>query len=717
MKRNNAYRCIVVVCAIAFLFAGCGAKKASDAADAQPSIQGTVTFVCGPVQLIQGTATGALDIGMSVPVDATIATGSDATCEIQFAEYGSVHLSPNTKLSVSRLFRDATHTEAEMKLSVGAVVCKVRKLSGNDRFNVRTSEMVAGVRGTVFLVSTDGTTSSKVAVSEGAVAVSPVSTVTAVAEAVGASADSSARGKTLDVSEKIVSAMPCLAKGEEVTVTRASAEEADRLVREIYADAAGSTDAISQATLEKIASAGTAMKNAGVSGKPIAPETQSFFDSAAYLEIRDLKLPAASDSGSSKEKDGAAADVDAKRLVSLTVSVDPADATVSVNGATLSKGAFRGLFGQDETIELAVTKEGFKDYRETVALSSGDAVTRAVKLEAGEKQSSGALSVQPVPVSSVKIIALSADGGSVIAASDAAGKVYALGPDGKVRWSQSTGNGSNGNSPAVIGNGAVAYAGDSVLAVFDAATGAKLWQKSLGKGDSGLFGRKPAFAGSALAMSSDGGIVAFDAKTGAETARFAMTDGSDMSPASSGGVLYIASKSGAFHAIDAATMTEKSSVQTGAVQPVASAPAISGNLAIVADRRGLVTAVSLPSMTVAWQKRLDPVKSVEVFSDPVLTGDSAFVMGKGALYALSLADGSPRFAAIQGITSQPCLAKGYVWCGAGTALLQIVPSTGAVAGKLPLPAVASGKPAFDGVRLFVPLTNGSVGIVSLDALK
>jgi hypothetical protein len=716
MMKPSVNQRFAVVCAISILFAGCGAKKGSDAKSETPSIQGTVTFVCGPVQLIQGAAAGALDIGMNVPVDATIETGADATCEIQFAEYGSVHLSPNTKLSVSRLFRDATHTEAEMKLSVGAVVCKVRKLSGNDRFNVRTSEMVAGVRGTVFLVSTDGTSSSKVAVTEGSVAVSPSSTVTAVASAIGASGDSSAQGKALDVSEKIVSAMPCVAMGEEVTVTRASAEEADRLVREIYADASGSADAIPEATLEKIANAGNAMKNAGAVGKPIAPETKSFFDSAAYLEIRDLKLPAVNGTDSSKDKDDTAADGDAKRLVSLTVSVDPADATVSVNGATLSKGAFRGLFGPNESIELAVAKEGFKDYRETVSLSSGEAVTRSVRLEADENQSTATLSVNPVPVSSVKLVALSA-GGSVVAASDAAGKVYALGPDGKVRWAQPTGNGSNGNSPAVIGNGAIAYAGDSVLAVFDAATGAKLWQKALGKGDSGLFGRKPAFVGSFLAMSSDSGIVAYDAKTGAEAARFAMTDGSDMSPACAGDVLYIASKSGVFHAIDSSTMTGKSSVQTGAVQPVASAPVISGNIAIFADRRGLVTAVSLSSMTVAWQKRLDPAKTVEVFSDPVLSGDSAYIVGKNALFSLSLADGSPRFAAMQGITGQPCLAKGYIWCGAGSSLLQIVPSTGAVAAKLPLPAAASGKSAFDGARLYVPLANGSVGVLSLDSIK
>ena len=725
MKRGYLHRYFTLVCAIAIALSGCDSKKtvASEGGkNGDPSIQGIVTFVCGPVELLKADSTTTLDIGMSVPVDATVSTGSDATCEIQFAEYGSVHLSPNSKLSVSHLLRDANHTEAEVKLAVGSVVCKVRKLSGNDRFNVRTSEMVAGVRGTVFLVTTDGVSSTKVAVTEGSVAVSPVSTVTSPANAVATADDASAAVSVAAISGKIVSAMPLVAMGEEVVVTRASVEEADRMIREIYADPANSGGTLGEAALEKIANAAKAMKRAGVTGKPITGETRSFFDSAAYLEIRDLKLPAqdeGADSDAKEDADGS----DEGRLVSLSVSVEPSDATVSVNGATLSKGAFRGLFGKDEAIELAVAKEGFKDYRETVALSSGEAVIRAVRLEPGESAPAvqtaapDPLAVRAVPVSSTKIIAISCDGGSTVAASDAAGTVYCLGPDGKVRWSQATGNGSNGNSPAVLSGGVVAYAGDRALVVLDAASGAKLWQKALGKGDSGLFGRRPAFAGSVLAMSSDGGIVGFDAKTGTELARFAIADGSDMSPACSGGVLYIASKSGVFHAIDPATMTGKASVQTVAVQPVASAPVIAGDLAIVADRRGQVTAVSLSAMTVSWQKRLDPAKSVEVFSDPVATRDSVYVAGKSALYALSLADGWPRAQAMQGITTQPCLAKGYVWCGAGSTLLQIVPATGAVAEKLPLPAPASGKLASDGARLYVPLANGSVGILSLDTVK
>lgn len=701
------------LCAISILGIGCSSGTKQEMKSSKPGLQGMVTFICGPVLLHQGEQQTELDIGMGVPESATIETGPDATCEIQFAEYGSVHLSPDTRLTVSRLLRDGAHTEAEMNLAVGAVVCKVRKLSGDDRFNVRTQEMVAGVRGTVFLVSTDGSSSSRVAVTEGSVAVLPASALTAPV----AGADGSASRASSALSDKIAASMPNLAAGEEVVVTKAAVAEAEQILAGIYADLPPAEGPIPENVIEKIGAAGSAMKAAGISGTTISPGTQTLFDSAVYLDIRDLKLPTnetKGDAGSATD----AAGQDEKKLVSLTVSVDPPDATVSVNGAVLSRGAFRGLFGRDETVELAVTKEGYTDYRETVALTAADAVTRTVRLDAGavpvETIAPEELSVRAVPVSSSRIIALTTAAGSAVVASDAAGKVFALGPDGKVLWSAPTGNGSNENSPAVAGSGVVAYAGDRFLAVFDAGTGTKLWQKALGKEDSGLFGRRPAIAGSQLFMSSDGGITAFDAKTGSPGASFAIGGGSDMSPCFSDGVLYIASKSGVFQGLDAASMAGTGSIQTGAVQPVASAPAISGNKAVFADRRGLLTAISLDSKSIAWQARLDQAKNVEIFTDPLVTGETVYVMGKKALYALSLLDGSPRFAPVQGITTQPCEAKASLWCGSGPKLLQIDPSTGKTKAEFTLPAAASGRPAFDGKTLYVPLSDGSIGMINLE---
>lgn len=714
-------RFAIALSVILIFAAGCTSGTKQEVKADEPSLQGTVTFICGSVQLLQGEAQTALDIGMSVPENATIVTGPDATCEVQFAEYGSVHLSPDTRLTVSHLLRDDAHTEAEMNLAIGAVVCKVRKLSGDDRFNVRTQEMVAGVRGTIFLVSTDGGDSSRVAVTQGAVAVMPASTVT-VSAAGGNSASQTETAASSGLSEAIAVSMPNLAAGEEVVVTKASMEEAERIISGIYseissAESPAAEGSVHEAIVEKIGAAGNAMKAAGISGSPISTETQIHFDSAAYLDIRDLKLPPAESKDDSADKKPTADDEE--KLVSLTVSVDPPDATVSVNGAVLSRGAFRGLFGRDETVELAVTKEGYTDYRETVALTAADAVTRTVRLDSGaapaETPADEGLSIHFAPVSSSRIVALGAGSGVSVAA-DAAGKVFVLGADGKVLWSAPTGNGTNENSQAVAGSGVVAYAGDRTLAVFDAATGAKLWQKALGKGDSGLFGRRPAFAGSLLVMSSDSGIAAYDAKTGNAAAGFAIAGGSDMSPCCSGGVLYIASKSGVFHAVDPAGMTGTASIPTGAVQPVASAPAISGKRIVFADRRGLVTAIDLGSTAVAWQAKLDPAKSVEIFSDPLVTSDVVCLMGKNALYALSLADGSPRFTPLQGITTQPCEAKGYLWCGAGKTLKQLDPASGKTVAEFSLAAAASGRPAFDGKTLYVPLADGSVGMMSLDKI-
>lgn len=709
------------LCAISILGIGCSSGTKQEGKADKPSLQGMVTFICGPALLREGETQTTLDIGMRVPENATVETGSDATCEIQFAEYGSVHLSPDTKLTVSRLLRDGDHTEAEMNLAVGAVVCKVRKLSGDDRFNVRTQEMVAGVRGTVFLVSTDGSSSSRVAVTEGSVAVFPASTVTVPSE--GTDAVASRAPSTLF--GKIAASMPNLAAGEEVVVTKASVAEAGRILDVIYEEQSSaevpSTEwSLPEAVVGKIEAAGNAMRAAGISGTSITPETQTYFDSAVYLDIRDLKMPPA------ESKDDSAADKnqtakDGEKLVSLTVSVDPPDAIVSVNGAVLSRGAFRGLFGRDEAVGLAVTKEGYVDYRETVSFAGVDAVTRTVRLDAGsvsvESPSPEGLSVRAIPVSSSRIVALAYGSGSVIVASDAAGKVFALDADGKVLWSQPTGNGSNENSSAVVGSGVVAFAGDRFLVVFDVGSGAKLWQKPLGKGDSGLFGRRPAIAGSMLVMSSDGGIASFNAKTGNAGANFAISGGSDMSPCCSDGVLYIASKSGVFQAVEAASMAGKASVTTGAVQPVASAPAVFGKRAVFADRRGLVTAIDLDSMAVAWQSRLDSTKNAEIFSDPLVTADSICIMGKNVLYSLSLPDGTPRFAPVQGITTQPCGAKGYLWCGSGSKLLQIDSATGKTQADYPLPAVASGRPIFDGTALYIPLSDGSVGMINLETLK
>jgi len=164
-------------------------------------------------------------------------------------------------------------------------------------------------------------------------------------------------------------------------------------------------------------------------------------------------------------------------------------------------------------------------------------------------------------------------------------------------------------------------------------------------------------------------------------------------------------------------MAVKASVPTGAVQPVASAPVVSGKRAVFADRRGLVTAIALDSTAIAWQSNLDSAKSVEIFSDPLVTSDSVCVTGKRVLYALSLADGKPRFAPLQGITTQPSEANGYLWCGAGSTLKQIDPATGKPLAEFALAAAASGRPAFDGKVLFVPLADGSVGMVNLEKLK
>lgn len=125
--------------------------------------------------------------GLGLQTGDIIIAGPDGSAEITFGPLATLRILPNTRVSLSRLSsREAQKIDrdsAEIILLAGAILAKVKKLSGKDEFLVLTPNSAAGVRGTQFLVRyeepvlrngivarTDRTT---VAVREGSVAVLP----------------------------------------------------------------------------------------------------------------------------------------------------------------------------------------------------------------------------------------------------------------------------------------------------------------------------------------------------------------------------------------------------------------------------------------------------------------------------------------------------------------------------------------------------------------
>ncbi len=157
---------------------------------AEDTLAVTVLFVQGNATVLPaGTqAWIPLEPGMTVQVSDLIRTAADASAELAFGTIAVVRLLPGTEASPAalRVRRETARAAEAVELSLhgGALLSKVRTLSGRDEFVVTTPNSAAGVRGTEFLVryeaelpGVDGGPGrgplSRVAVREGAVAVLP----------------------------------------------------------------------------------------------------------------------------------------------------------------------------------------------------------------------------------------------------------------------------------------------------------------------------------------------------------------------------------------------------------------------------------------------------------------------------------------------------------------------------------------------------------------
>jgi len=98
-------------------------------------------------------------------------TGKDGRIEIVFDDSTIIKMDPRSKLLVKNLKRGKKNSTL-LELVKGTVMAVVKKLTTDEEFAVKTKMAMAAVKGTEFIVETEGEDNDKVAVYEGAVAVS-----------------------------------------------------------------------------------------------------------------------------------------------------------------------------------------------------------------------------------------------------------------------------------------------------------------------------------------------------------------------------------------------------------------------------------------------------------------------------------------------------------------------------------------------------------------
>jgi hypothetical protein len=135
------------------------------------------TFVKGTVEV--GTAEAGpfkkLKRNGDIPPGSFVKTGDESRAELKFTDGSILRLGPASVLKVEAGAFDATKKEVKVDATLvgGKAWANVSKLVGSEsKFEVRSANAVAGVRGTVFRINVERDAATVVKVYDGAVAVS-----------------------------------------------------------------------------------------------------------------------------------------------------------------------------------------------------------------------------------------------------------------------------------------------------------------------------------------------------------------------------------------------------------------------------------------------------------------------------------------------------------------------------------------------------------------
>lgn len=626
--------------------------------------QGIVTFLEGRVSAGTGADWRPISVGDAVPTAESVKTDSGSSCDLQFGEASAIRIGPDAVIELMTISLATGKKIVDLGLLAGAVTCKVNKLMEKDRFQIVTKTAVCAVRGTQFAVDDRAGKAITVAVREGAVAILPLSFDEAKLDALANSANESEVEAVVD---SIVKAAPVVGKGQELSIASTDMAKADTIVALVQSELAST---------------------------PALPTTVG-----AQLNAKPEEKP---------ENSGQGAATAAALSESIAQSLKDYEATASVpvQRTTALSDDSKRLFERAATLEV---KESLPEPPKRAPANNPPPVpisaTPAGKAPAPAPVVSALRGT--IKVSDAGLVSGLVAAGRTLFAADAKGTVFAFTADGTVLWSSITGNAENDNSRPVLGSGFLAFAGDKELSVLDGSNGKLRFSVPLDSSSSGLFGRRPAIAGTRLYLATANGIKVFDADSGASLGTIDLPDDVEMTPAVSGTTLYAASVGGMFYVMDGGKLSVVSQVKTSASQPYAAAPLISGGSAYFIDRKGLATCIDLGTQTVAWSKRVDAAKNLNVLQDSVLGDSGLYVFAKGTIYGLSLKTGERLFDPIGGASSPPAIFDESLWFGTqNDKIVAVDPLSGKTKTTLTVSARIVGAPVETGDLLAFPTESG-----------
>lgn len=345
--------------------------------------QALITFLSGEVYVSRDSGEWKeAVIGESLKQGDSLRVDEDSYCEVQFGNTATIRIQQNTEVRLKDILLQMRLTKVKVALTAGAVLCKVRKLSKNDRFKIQTPSVICGVRGTQFVVRFSRSKGTVVAVKRGRVAVLPaVLDVDAIKEKLKTKPK-----ELLAVLEKVEDAAPVVTANRELRVNTAVIKKTEGVFKTVV-DKITSVAVAERAIAPKKIKEITRLVNETVRrvkeniSPPVTISKESLEELKPVEEMKIIEMPLPEKqtvpqstpkkpSGGVSEK---ASGGGAFNLERIGIIAEPKDAEIFLNGNPVGKGTFFGLFRLDEQLDFVIKRDGFvtKELKINVTKGSG----------------------------------------------------------------------------------------------------------------------------------------------------------------------------------------------------------------------------------------------------------------------------------------------------------------------------------------------------------
>lgn len=337
-----------------------------------------VTFITGDAYIVED---GVEDGGVLADIGSFLGAGESLEvetgyAELQIGDIGTVRVQEASTVRLDDIVLSTQGSSVDIRVVQGSVLNKVERLAGTDSYEVRTETAVMGVRGTQFGVNVGASGETRVAVREGRVAMVPPAADPERLRNRAASAGEAAEAVEA-AAVALAESAPVIEANQELVLDRAAAEEAEVVAASIettIAEVEQQTSTGETVDVEEVAvrlAAATEETSNQMQSYSETKRSELSEESKEELEeieeIRYIPLPPSpegeADGEDVEEEDGEEAEaqpVAMPVLVPVRINVQPAGATIVMDGRRVGGNRFSGVFQPGEQLRFELTLDGYQ---------------------------------------------------------------------------------------------------------------------------------------------------------------------------------------------------------------------------------------------------------------------------------------------------------------------------------------------------------------------